>query len=90
MFPDPEIAKRMEKFVLVRLWNNDPKPEAQSARWKRMLEERFHTSGIPLYVVLSKDDAVLGTLAFPGGTPAAFVTKMSAWLDEMLAKSAPK
>ena len=87
MFPRPEIEERLSKFVRVRLWINDPKPEAQSARWKAMLVERFKTSSIPLYAVLSPKDEVIGTIDFPGGSVDAFAARLAAFLDDALAKS---
>ena len=90
MFPRPEIEERLSKFVLVRLWINDAKPEAKSARWAAMLKERFKTSAIPLYVVLSPSDEELGRIDFPGGSVDAFAARFAAFLDEALAKSREK
>jgi hypothetical protein len=83
----PEIEERLKKFVRARLWNNDKDPRARSAEWAAMLQKRFGTSGIPLYVALTPDDRVLGTLTFQGGSADAFRPKMAAWLDEMLEKA---
>ena len=90
MFPRPEIEERLSKFVLVRLWINDAKPEAKSARWAAMLRSRFKTSAIPLYVVLSPEDEELGRIDFPGGSVDAFAARFAAFLDEALAKSRGK
>ena len=86
----PEIEDRLRQFVLCRLWTNDRKPEARSAEWRSMLEKRFGTSGIPLYVILSPEDGVVGKLAFPGGTAASFVRPMADFLDRGLAAVKPK
>ena len=80
------MAERLSKFVRVRLWINDRKPEARSAEWRRMLEERFGTSAIPLYVTLDADGKELGQgrLSFPGGGPDSFAPVMAAFLDAAL------
>ena len=90
MFPRLEIEERLSKFVRVRLWINDSKPEAMSARWKAMLAERFKTSAIPYYAVLSPKDEVIGTIDFPGGSLDAFAARLAAFLDDALAKSGGK
>lgn len=90
MFPRPEVEERLSRFVLVRLWINDRKPEARSAEWSRILTGRFKTSAIPFYVALSPKDEVLGTIDFPGGTVDGFAARLAAWLDAMLAKSGAK
>lgn len=84
MFPVPEVEARLRKFVLAKLWINDRDPAARSAAWKAMLEERFGTTAIPLYAILTPGDEVVGSLAFPGGTPASFVAPMAAFLDRGL------
>ena len=90
MFPRPEIERRLSKFVLARLWINDKKPEARSAEWARMLQQRFGTSAIPYYAALSPRDEVLGTIDLPGGSVDAFAERLGAWLDQALAKSGAK
>lgn len=70
----------------VRLWINDRDPAARSPEWDAMLKERFGTSAIPLYVLLSPRDEVLGVLDFPGGSPEAFARTMAAWIDSSTAK----
>ena len=90
MFPRPEIEERLSKFVRVRLWINDPKPEARSARWAAMLRERFKTSAIPLYAVLSPEGEVIGTIDFPGGSVDAFAARLAKFLDDALSGSGGK
>ena len=90
MFPRPEIETRLSRFVLVRLWINDRKPEARSAEWARMLQQRFGTSAIPFYAALSAEDEVLGTIDFPGGSVDGFAERLGGWLDGMLAKAGAK
>jgi hypothetical protein len=86
VFPKPEVVERLRKFVLVKLFINDPKPGARSPEWREMLEKRFGTSAIPLYVTLDGDgkEIGLGTLSFPGGGPDAFAGRMTAFLDAAL------
>ena len=84
MFTKPEIAERLSKFVLVRLWINDPDPGSRSPEWHRMLQQRFGTSSIPLYVVLTPENVFRGKLNFPGGTADSFAGAMKVWLDAML------
>lgn len=84
MFPRPEIEERLRRFVKVRLWTNDKDPAARSGEWRRLLEERFGTSGIPLYVILSPRDEVLGMTGFPGGTPESFAKDLAALMDAAL------
>jgi len=91
VFPRPEVKSRLRKFVLARLFTNDRKEGSRSAEWRAMLEARFRTSGIPLYVTLSPGDEVLGTLVFPGGATAeSFAGEMAALLDAALAKVPPR
>jgi len=83
VFPRPEIEERLGRFVLVRLWTNDRKPEARSAEWREMLEKRFGTTAIPLYVTLDAEGREIGKgrLSFPGGGPEAFARVMAGFLD---------
>lgn len=90
MFPRPEIEERLSKFVRVRLWTNDRKPEARSEEWAALLRERFRTSAIPLYATLAPDGSTIGSLAFPGGSTDAFAKRMAALLDEALERFPPK
>lgn len=64
MFPRPEIAAAMSKFVLVRLYTdgNGKVYEDQQA----MQNQRFGTVALPLYVVLGQDGTTIAT--FPGLT----------------------
>lgn len=84
MFPLPEIDARLEKFVKVRLWTNDKAPAARSDEWRSLLEKRFGTSAIPLYVGLSAGDEELFRTGFPGGTPESFAVTLRELLDRAL------
>ncbi|MCK6479450.1 MAG: hypothetical protein HUU06_06425 [Planctomycetaceae bacterium] len=86
VFPRPEIVERLERFVLAKLWINDPDPAARSREWREMLEKRFGTSSIPLYVTLDGDGREIGggRLDFPGGGTDAFAADLAAFLDAAL------
>ena len=87
MFPRPEVEARLRKFVKVRLFINETKPAARSPEWRAMLEKRFGTTAIPLYVVLRPDGETVGTLGFPGGSLDAFAADLEALLDRALAEA---
>lgn len=70
----------------MRLWTNDSAPAARSDEWRALLEQRFGTSGIPLYVGLSADGEELFKTGFPGGTPASFAEILADLMDRALAK----
>jgi hypothetical protein len=86
VFTRPEIVERLERFVLVKLWINDPDPAARSREWREILEKRFGTTAIPLYVTLNGDGWEIGDgkLDFPGGGADAFAEKLAAFLDAAL------
>jgi hypothetical protein len=90
VLPRPEIRRRLAEFVLVRLWTNDRDPAARSPEWRALLEERFGTSAIPLYAALDPDGRTLGSTGFAGGGADAFTPLLARFLDEALAKAAPK
>jgi hypothetical protein len=81
VFPLPQVHERLAKFVRVRLWYENDAVYS-------MLEKRFGTSAIPLYVVLTADDEVVGTLGFEGAeTPSSFAAKLVPLLDAGLARA---
>lgn len=86
VFPRPEIVERLERFVLAKLWINDKRPEARSGEWREMIEKRFGTSSIPLYVTLDGDGGEIGggRLDFPGGGTDAFAKRLASFLDAAL------
>ena len=86
MFSREEIEERFERFVLVRLWTNDPKPEARSEEWRELLEHRFGTTAIPYYATLRPDGTTLEGTGFPGGSLDAFAGKIARMLDAALGK----
>jgi hypothetical protein len=79
-FPRPEVRERLEKHVLLRMWyeNDDV---------YKLMETRFGTTSIPLYVELTADDEVVGTLVYPGGSLDPFVGKLVPLLDEGLRRA---
>ncbi len=62
MFPKQEVRKLMDKMVKVRLYT-DRRTEPYATN-KAMMQTRFETLELPLYVILSPDDKVLDTQAF--------------------------
>ena len=71
IFPRSEVRELFEQFVLVRLYTDGAGEEHEANR--NLESDRFGTIALPYYVVLSKDDKVIGT--FPGLTrnPEQFV-----------------
>ena len=74
------MQSRLAKFVLVRLWINGK----GNGRWRELLEHRFGTSAIPLYVALRSDGSEIGRIDFPGGRAGAFKAALIEFLDEAL------
>jgi len=64
MFPRPEIAAEMSKFVLVELYTDGA--DAESEANLKLQEETHKTVAIPYYVILDGDGTALR--AFPGLT----------------------
>ena len=63
MFTKPEVKKRFDKFTLVQLITDG----GENFREKQQYEiERFGTSALPYYVLLTPDDKVIAE--FPGMT----------------------
>ena len=64
VFTLPEVKKRLEQFVLVRLYTDGPELEHEENL--RFEEERFGTIALPYYAVMSPQDELIVT--FPGLT----------------------
>ena len=64
MFPRPEIAAEMSKFVLVELYTDGADPGSEANL--KLQEETHKTVAIPYYVILDSDGNTLR--AFPGLT----------------------
>jgi thiol:disulfide interchange protein DsbD len=63
VFPQPEIATLLAKFVRARLYTDDQKDtkaKEQSLRYLQMQQDRFKTTALPLYVVITPDDKEIG------------------------------
>jgi hypothetical protein len=80
-FPRPEVHERLQKHVLLRMWYENDEVY-------RLMETRFGTTSIPLYVELTADDEVVGTLTYPGGSLGPFVKQLVPLLDEGLRRAA--
>ncbi len=78
IFPRSEVRELFEQFVLVRLYTDGAGEEHEANR--NLESDRFGTIALPYYVVLRKDDKVIGT--FPGLTrnPEQFIN----FLEESL------
>ncbi|MEZ5367294.1 MAG: cytochrome c biogenesis protein CcdA [Bryobacterales bacterium] len=58
MFPRPEIASRLEEFVVVELYT-DTLDEAVADRNQALQQERFRTVAIPFYAILDANENIL-------------------------------
>ncbi|NOT59991.1 MAG: DUF255 domain-containing protein [Acidobacteria bacterium] len=68
MFPEPEVKKELEKFVLAELFTDRETPEHEAADIKNaeFMAKQFNTVALPLYVVITPDGQTLAR--FPGST----------------------
>jgi thiol:disulfide interchange protein DsbD len=64
MFPRPEVASEMDKFVRVRLYT-DGEGDLY-ARQQKMQQDKFGTVALPLYAIVRADGTTVAT--FPGLT----------------------
>ena len=64
MFPRPEVAEALSRFVLVELYTDGT--DAASEANQRRQEQLFQTVAIPFYAVFDSDEKVIAT--FPGLT----------------------
>lgn len=88
VFPRPEITKLLKSFVRVRLYTDDEKNMERSARNRKLQEERFQTSALPLYVILSPLDQVLAQFEGMAWKPEEFENFLKSGLAAA-AKPAP-
>lgn len=63
VFPNSEIQGLMQKMVLVRCYT-DRRYNTMDAEYKKIQLERFNTTELPLYVLLSPDDKVIATSGY--------------------------
>lgn len=62
MFPDGDVAGLMNEMVKVKLYTDRRKePELSN---KKLQEDRFNSIELPLYVILTPDEELVGTKAF--------------------------
>ena len=78
IFPRPEIAAEMQKYVLVELYTDGT--DAASEENQKLQETKFATVSIPFYAIVDPDEKVINT--FSGGTREAssfhtFVARLS-------------
>ena len=62
IFELPEVKKKFEEYVLVKLYTDGKDPI--HAKNRQMEIERFKTAALPFYVILNAQDEVIST--FPG------------------------
>ncbi len=62
VFPRPEVAEELKKFVTVRLYTD--KEDPQSQRYADMQLKRFNQTTLPLYVILSPDEKEIGQSSY--------------------------
>ena len=62
MFPDGDVAEKMNQMIKVKLYTDRRKePELSN---KKLQEERFQSIELPLYVILTPEEDLVGTKAF--------------------------
>lgn len=71
MFPRPEVAAELERFVLVELYTDGT--DAASEANQRRQQELFQTVAIPYYAIFSPDGRVIATFAGLTRNPEEFV-----------------
>lgn len=71
MFPRPEVAVELSRFVLVELYTDGT--DAASEANQRRQQELFQTVAIPYYAIFSPDGSVIATFAGLTRNPQEFV-----------------
>ncbi|HRP02604.1 MAG TPA: cytochrome c biogenesis protein CcdA [Candidatus Kapabacteria bacterium] len=66
MFPREEVASRLQKFVKIKLYTDSRKPEEQAN--KKFQQDRYNSIELPLYVIMTPDEKLIGTNAFTRDT----------------------
>jgi thiol:disulfide interchange protein DsbD len=68
MFPDPQVKKEMDRFVLAELFTDRDTPEHKDADEKNaeLQTNKYNSAALPLYVIISPDEKALAT--FPSLT----------------------
>jgi hypothetical protein len=77
----PAVRREMEKFELSRIFISDPKIEDLAAKQNARLGAQFHTTSIPLHVVLGADGKELARFEYsPLSSPDDYVKFLRAGL----------
>jgi thiol:disulfide interchange protein DsbD len=65
MFPDPQVKKELDRFVLAELFTDREKPDEVRAADEKNAERqtKFGSAALPLYVIISPDEKTLATFA---------------------------
>ena len=86
VFSLPEVKALLDNFVIVRLYTDGQGAQYDANR--KLQEGRFGTVALPLYVIVSNGDALVGS--FPGLTrkPAEFVDFLKSGLGKAKASAA--
>jgi thiol:disulfide interchange protein DsbD len=68
MFPDPQVKKELDRFVLAELFTDREKPDEVRASDEKNAERqsKFGSAALPLYVIISPDEKKL--VSFPSLT----------------------
>ena len=72
MFPRPEIAEALGRYVLVELYTDGT--DAASELNQKILTEKFSTVAIPFYAIVDSDEKVIATFAGLTRDPEKFLT----------------
>lgn len=62
MFTRSEIAQRLSNYVKIKLYTDSRKPEEQAN--KQFQQDRYNSIELPLYVIMTPDEKLIGTSAF--------------------------
>lgn len=64
MFPDPQVKKEMDRFVLAELFTDREKPDEVRAADEKNADlqtTKYNSAALPLYVIISPDEKALAT-----------------------------
>ena len=63
MFPEPEVKKELDRFVLAELFTDRDTPEHKTADEKNadLQTTKYNSAALPLYVIISPDEKALAT-----------------------------
>ncbi len=62
MFTRDDVAQRLTKYVKIKLYTDSRKPEEQAN--KQFQQDRYNSIELPLYVIMTPDEKLIGTNAF--------------------------